>query len=133
MELRLIRYAFLTIVQGCFMLCDWFSLWCVPQQQQQKKTERCEGTEKFYHMFGSTVFKSARTIGEHKAVDIWTSYLWKWKVNAILHITRLETYSYVSYLITPSCTIAEIWKYYTVKPVCNDHLYNSIYYLWLIQ
>ena len=20
----------------------------------------------------------------------------------------------------------------TVKPVCNDHLYNKIYYLWLI-
>ena len=22
---------------------------------------------------------------------------------------------------------------YTVKPVCNDHLYNKVYYLWLIQ
>ena len=22
---------------------------------------------------------------------------------------------------------------YTVKPVCNDHLYNEIYYLWFIQ
>ena len=22
---------------------------------------------------------------------------------------------------------------YTVKPVCNDHLYNKIYYLWFIQ
>ena len=21
----------------------------------------------------------------------------------------------------------------TVKPVCNDHLYNEIYYLWFIQ
>ena len=21
----------------------------------------------------------------------------------------------------------------TVKPLCNDHLYNKIYYLWLIQ
>ena len=21
----------------------------------------------------------------------------------------------------------------TVKPVCNDHLYNTIYYLWFIQ
>ena len=21
----------------------------------------------------------------------------------------------------------------TVKPVCNDHLYNKIYYLWSIQ
>ena len=21
----------------------------------------------------------------------------------------------------------------TVKPVCNDHLYNEIYYMWLIQ
>ena len=24
-------------------------------------------------------------------------------------------------------------KICTVKPVCNDHLYNKIYYLWLIQ
>ena len=23
--------------------------------------------------------------------------------------------------------------HYTVKPVCNDHLYNKIYYLWFIQ
>ena len=22
---------------------------------------------------------------------------------------------------------------YTVKPVCNDHLYNKMYYLWFIQ
>ena len=22
---------------------------------------------------------------------------------------------------------------YTVKPVCNDHLYNKIYYLWFFQ
>ena len=22
---------------------------------------------------------------------------------------------------------------HTVKPVCNDHLYNEIYYLWFIQ
>ena len=22
---------------------------------------------------------------------------------------------------------------HTVKPVCNDHLYNKIYYLWFIQ
>ena len=22
---------------------------------------------------------------------------------------------------------------YTVKPVCNDHPYNKIYYLWFIQ
>ena len=21
----------------------------------------------------------------------------------------------------------------TVKPVCNDHLYNNLYYLWFIQ
>ena len=23
-------------------------------------------------------------------------------------------------------------SYDTVKPVCNDHLYNKIYYLWFI-
>ena len=23
--------------------------------------------------------------------------------------------------------------FYTVKPVCNDHLYNKIFYLWYIQ
>ena len=26
-----------------------------------------------------------------------------------------------------------VWKMITVKPVCNDHLYDKIYYLWLIQ
>ena len=25
-----------------------------------------------------------------------------------------------------------IWGY-TMKPVCNDHLYNEIYHLWFIQ
>ena len=24
-------------------------------------------------------------------------------------------------------------KWSTVKPLCNDHLYNNIYYLWFIQ
>ena len=24
-------------------------------------------------------------------------------------------------------------NYGTVKPVCNDHLWNKIYYLWFIQ
>ena len=24
-------------------------------------------------------------------------------------------------------------KTYTVKPVCNDHIYDKIYYLWFIQ
>ena len=24
-------------------------------------------------------------------------------------------------------------QFTTVKPVCNDHLYNEIYYLWFIQ
>ena len=27
----------------------------------------------------------------------------------------------------------EASSYGTVKPVCNDHLYNEIYYLWFIQ
>ena len=26
-----------------------------------------------------------------------------------------------------------ILRLYTVKPVCNDHLSNKMYYLWLIQ
>ena len=26
-----------------------------------------------------------------------------------------------------------LWNKYTVKPVCNDHVYNKIYYLWFIQ
>ena len=25
------------------------------------------------------------------------------------------------------------WRIYTVKPVCNDHLYNKIDYMWFIQ
>ena len=30
-------------------------------------------------------------------------------------------------------TIRRDVEKYTVKPLCNDHLYNKIYYLWLIQ
>ena len=26
-----------------------------------------------------------------------------------------------------------ILRLYTVKPVCNDHLSNEMYYLWFIQ
>ena len=29
--------------------------------------------------------------------------------------------------------MAADWNSYAVKPVCNDHFYNDIYYLWLIQ
>ena len=32
---------------------------------------------------------------------------------------------------TKICNV--MWHSYTVKPVCNDHLYNKIYYLWFIQ
>ena len=35
------------------------------------------------------------------------------------------------------CTVANSMETkpqpYTVKPVCNDHLYNKMYYLWFIQ
>ena len=27
----------------------------------------------------------------------------------------------------------EASSYGTVKPICNDHLYNGIHYLWFIQ
>ena len=27
----------------------------------------------------------------------------------------------------------DLWIIDTVKPVCNDHLYDKIFYLWLIQ
>ena len=45
-------------------------------------------------------------------------------------------------LVTPALGLSDItWTMlvgymdllYTVKPVCNDHLYHKIYYLWLIQ
>ena len=26
-----------------------------------------------------------------------------------------------------------VLKSYTVKPVCNDHIYHKMYYLWFIQ
>ena len=32
-----------------------------------------------------------------------------------------------------SAEIADMFRNYTVKPVCNDHLYNKIHYLWFIQ
>ena len=30
-------------------------------------------------------------------------------------------------------TCGKLFLTTTVKPVCNDHLYNKIYYLWFIQ
>ena len=34
----------------------------------------------------------------------------------------------------PGCSIwSTSQELCTVKPVCNDHLYNKIYYLWFIQ
>ena len=33
----------------------------------------------------------------------------------------------------PRETRIPVLKVNTVKPVCNDHLYNKIYYLWVIQ
>ena len=30
-------------------------------------------------------------------------------------------------------TYVKQWNAITVKPVCNDHLYNKIDFLWLIQ
>ena len=36
---------------------------------------------------------------------------------------------------TYSCKVLNVDTYVlnTVKPVCNDHLYDNIYYLWFIQ
>ena len=36
-------------------------------------------------------------------------------------------------IIATEYAIVNGQKAYTVKPVCNDHLYNKIYYLWFIQ
>ena len=35
--------------------------------------------------------------------------------------------------IYPAVDYENVHKRVTVKPVCNDHLYNKIYYLWFIQ
>ena len=32
-----------------------------------------------------------------------------------------------------TCPISGQGLFSTVKPVCNDHLYDKIYYLWFIQ
>ena len=34
---------------------------------------------------------------------------------------------------TTSFAVKPIQIFITVKAVCNDHLYNKIYYLWFIQ
>ena len=52
-----------------------------------------------------------------------------------------STYAVSAYLVFFSNPIARHFKLrpqdtatgYTMKPVCNDHLYNKIYYLWFIQ
>ena len=43
-----------------------------------------------------------------------------------------ETESMWWYIHLRHTATEKIWQY-TVKPVCNDHLYNEIYYLWFIQ
>ena len=48
--------------------------------------------------------------------------------------------SYVQYIIRHGKQVAKVifdgydqQSFSTMKPVCNDHLYNKIYYLWFIQ
>ena len=38
-----------------------------------------------------------------------------------------------SYCLIEGMYINQVSHDNTVNPVCNDHLYNKIYYLWFIQ
>ena len=51
--------------------------------------------------------------------------------NAYVQILSL----FESVLLAQSSSMWYLWLYFTgtVKPVCNDHLYDKIYYLWFIQ
>ena len=50
---------------------------------------------------------------------------------ALLLVSRL-CYIVILKHVLPSVHYADV-NMNTVKPVCNDHLYNKIYYLWFIQ
>ena len=53
-----------------------------------------------------------------------------WYIKCVLgHNTPVWTRGY---LIDPQ-QVNKILVSHTVKPICNDHLYNKIYYLWFIQ
>ena len=45
---------------------------------------------------------------------------------------RLSKQSWGWWCETPSCPLWRHWYVDIVKPVCNDHLYNRINYLWFI-
>ena len=44
-----------------------------------------------------------------------------------------QNYTRLSHFIVFCCALIQDGFTNTVKPVCNDHLYNKIYYLWFIQ
>ena len=71
-----------------------------------------------------------RHFGNLKHVGILFSYKHTWTTIpiSVVHQGAPTFYIHVVYLTL----ISE--KYLnTVKPVCNDHLYNKIYYMWFIQ
>ena len=50
-----------------------------------------------------------------------------WYINGKLISSRISPKTH--YFVDKKNSI----RAYTVKPVCNDHLYTKIYYLWFIQ
>ena len=56
--------------------------------------------------------------------------LWKSLTVESRFITKLEVWLRS---LCRGCLVSWQWITNTVKPVCNDHLYDEIYYLWFIQ
>ena len=56
-------------------------------------------------------------------------YQYKRKPKAVNHIKLVhqDTKQWLYWMVSNTTNL------HTVKPVCNDHLYNKIYYLWFIQ
>ena len=54
---------------------------------------------------------------------------WQWKA-ALSSQTKLD---FCLHSLYRGCLVSWQWITNTVKPVCNDHLYDEIYYLWFIQ
>ena len=68
------------------------------------------------------------------------SYISRFVVTCVLFVIFLRagvfslTISSVAMFHTCSWVSTSLWQIlHTVKPVCNDHPYKTIYYLWLIQ
>ena len=79
-------------------------------------------------------------LGKLSQFCLWCLRFWQecWQINRIFFFIWYIDIHYNDYSTDPKYVFIRMTdsnhnKSYTMKPVCNDHLYNIIYYLWFIQ